>query len=85
MRILPSAQCTEVICIMVAAVAAEVSAATAEISVAAAAAAALVEERGCSGGGNGGGLRKVVRAWNTSRMIICHREKDLLFLAIRVS
>ena len=51
--------------------AAEVAAAAAAAEVAAVAAAveALVEERGCSGSGNGGGLRKVVRAWNTSRMI----------------
>ena len=65
--------------------AAEVTAAAAEI--AAAAAAALVEDRGCSGGGNGGGLRRVRLCVRGIYLAddLCHREKDLLFLAIRVS
>ena len=64
---------------MVAAAAAEVAAAGAEIAAVTAAAAALVEERGCSSGGNVGGLRRVMRAWNTSRMIYVIVKKIYFF------
>ena len=64
MYILPSAQCTEVICILEAAVAAEIAAVTA-------ATAAVVEDSLCGLGGGGG---SVGGASSLNRKASCNEE-----------